>query len=295
MIPRGRGQIINIASVQSELARTNIAPYTASKGAAKMLTKGMATDWGKHGLRANALAPGYFRTELNKALIEDEKFSAWLSARTPLGRLVGRAGAGRRGDLSCLERVELRQRACALRRRRRDGVPLIERLEFLSTGPTADDDQFATVQIGSRRLQGCDYRNRLVSPRGHRLVDVLWLVERVPGGRQEATRGDTARAATSDVGRHQPHLMPMSGEYAAEMVGAAARLHPHNARRQLRRQRDHRLALGAPQDDCAGRIEPNQAANVLAKIDAQYSNPHDPLLSEQPTSLRRRREGRAIP
>jgi gluconate 5-dehydrogenase len=86
MILRGNGRIINIASVQSELARTNIAPYTASKGAVKMLTKGMATDWGKHGLRANALAPGYFRTELNKALVEDEKFSAWLSARTPLGR-----------------------------------------------------------------------------------------------------------------------------------------------------------------------------------------------------------------
>ena len=85
MILRGKGQIINIASVQSELARTNIAPYTASKGAVKMLTKGMATDWGKHGLRANALAPGYFRTELNKALVE-EKFSTWLSARTPLGR-----------------------------------------------------------------------------------------------------------------------------------------------------------------------------------------------------------------
>ena len=86
MIPRGDGRIINIASVQSELARPNIAPYTASKGAVKMLTKGMATDWGKFGLRANALAPGYFRTELNKALVEDEKFSAWLAARTPMGR-----------------------------------------------------------------------------------------------------------------------------------------------------------------------------------------------------------------
>ncbi len=86
MIPRRKGQIINVASVQSELARTNIAPYTASKGAVKMLTKGMATDWGKYGLRANALAPGYFRTELNKALVEDEAFTAWLSARTPMGR-----------------------------------------------------------------------------------------------------------------------------------------------------------------------------------------------------------------
>ena len=86
MIARKRGRIINIGSVQSELARTNIAPYTASKGAVKMLTKGMATDWGKHGLRVNAIAPGYFATELNKALVEDEKFSAWLAGRTPMGR-----------------------------------------------------------------------------------------------------------------------------------------------------------------------------------------------------------------
>ncbi len=86
MIPRKRGRIINIGSVQSELARPNIAPYTASKGGVKMLTKGMATDWGKHGLRVNAIAPGYFKTELNKALVEDEKFSAWLTGRTPMGR-----------------------------------------------------------------------------------------------------------------------------------------------------------------------------------------------------------------
>ncbi|WP_158813921.1 glucose 1-dehydrogenase [Methylocapsa sp. S129] len=86
MIPRKRGRIINICSVQSELGRPGIAPYTASKGAVKMLTKGMAIDWGKHGIRVNGLGPGYFRTELNKALVEDEKFSAWLAARTPLGR-----------------------------------------------------------------------------------------------------------------------------------------------------------------------------------------------------------------
>jgi len=86
MITRKRGSIINIGSVQCDLARMNIAPYTASKGGVKMLTKGMATDWGKHGLRINAVAPGYFRTDLNKALVEDEKFSAWLTARTPMAR-----------------------------------------------------------------------------------------------------------------------------------------------------------------------------------------------------------------
>ncbi len=86
MIPRGRGRIINICSVQSELGRPGIAPYTASKGAVKMLTKGMSIDWGKHGIRVNGLGPGYFRTELNRALVEDETFSSWLAGRTPLGR-----------------------------------------------------------------------------------------------------------------------------------------------------------------------------------------------------------------
>ena len=54
MIPRGRGKIINIASVQSELARPGIAPYTATKGAIKQLTKGMCTDWARYGLQVNA-------------------------------------------------------------------------------------------------------------------------------------------------------------------------------------------------------------------------------------------------
>lgn len=86
MIPREKGAIVNICSVQSELGRPSIAPYTASKGAVKMLTKGMAIDWGKHGIRVNGLGPGYFRTELNKALVADETFSKWLTSRTPLGR-----------------------------------------------------------------------------------------------------------------------------------------------------------------------------------------------------------------
>ena len=62
MIPRGRGKIINIASVQSELARPGIAAYGATKGGVKMLTKGMCADWARHGLQVNGLAPGYFAT-----------------------------------------------------------------------------------------------------------------------------------------------------------------------------------------------------------------------------------------
>jgi gluconate 5-dehydrogenase len=86
MIPRGRGKIINVCSVQSELGRPSIAPYTATKGAVKMLTKGMAIDWGKHGLQVNGIGPGYFKTELNRALVEDEAFSDWLIDRTPSRR-----------------------------------------------------------------------------------------------------------------------------------------------------------------------------------------------------------------
>ncbi len=86
MIPRKRGATINICSVNSELGRPTIAPYTASKGALKMLTKGMAIDWGKHGIRVNGLGPGYFKTELNKPLYTNPQFSGWLTARTPLGR-----------------------------------------------------------------------------------------------------------------------------------------------------------------------------------------------------------------
>ena len=86
MIKRGCGKIINITSVQSELGRPTIAPYTATKGAVKMLTKGMCADWAKHGIQVNAIGPGYFKTPLNKALVENPEFSGWLEKRTPAGR-----------------------------------------------------------------------------------------------------------------------------------------------------------------------------------------------------------------
>ena len=86
MIKRGRGKIINICSVQSELGRPSIAPYTATKGAVKMLTKGMCADWAKHGIQVNAIGPGYFKTPLNQALVDNPEFSSWLEKRTPAGR-----------------------------------------------------------------------------------------------------------------------------------------------------------------------------------------------------------------
>lgn len=97
MIARKKGHIINIASVQSELGRPGIAPYAASKGAIKMLTKGMAIDWAPLGLHVNAIGPGYFKTELTQSLVNDEAFNHWLMNRTPakrwgdVGDLVGAA------------------------------------------------------------------------------------------------------------------------------------------------------------------------------------------------------------
>jgi gluconate 5-dehydrogenase len=86
MIARRKGKIINISSVQSELGRPTIAPYTATKGAIKMLTKGMCADWAKHGIQVNAIGPGYFKTPLNQALVDNPEFSSWLEKRTPAGR-----------------------------------------------------------------------------------------------------------------------------------------------------------------------------------------------------------------
>ena len=86
MITRKKGRIINICSVQSELGRPGISPYMASKGALKMLTKGMAIDWGPLGLNVNGIGPGYFKTELNEKLVNDTTFSAWLTNRTPSRR-----------------------------------------------------------------------------------------------------------------------------------------------------------------------------------------------------------------
>ena len=86
MVSRRRGRIINICSVMSELGRPGVSPYTASKGAVKMLTKGMAIDLGPHGITVNGIGPGYFKTELTQALADDPAFSAWLINRTPCRR-----------------------------------------------------------------------------------------------------------------------------------------------------------------------------------------------------------------
>jgi gluconate 5-dehydrogenase len=86
MIPRGRGKIVNIASLTSELARATVAPYTVAKGGIKMLTKAMAAEWAEHGIQANAIGPGYMLTDMNEALVNNPQFDAWVKGRTPARR-----------------------------------------------------------------------------------------------------------------------------------------------------------------------------------------------------------------
>ncbi|MZD03641.1 SDR family oxidoreductase [Streptomyces sp. SID5785] len=86
MVARGRGKIVNVCSLQSEVVRPGIGPYAATKGALKMLTKGMCADWGPAGVQVNGLGPGYIETELTRPLVEDETFSSWVRGRTPAGR-----------------------------------------------------------------------------------------------------------------------------------------------------------------------------------------------------------------
>jgi gluconate 5-dehydrogenase len=86
MIDRKSGKIINIGSMQSELGRPTIAPYAASKGGVKMLTRGMAADWARYNIQVNGIGPGYFKTDLTKPLYENPEFDSWLCNRTPSNR-----------------------------------------------------------------------------------------------------------------------------------------------------------------------------------------------------------------
>jgi gluconate 5-dehydrogenase len=86
MIERGGGKVVNICSLMSELARETIAPYTAAKGGLKMLTRAMCSEWARHGIQVNGLAPGYFETDLTQALRDNAEFDAWVRRRVPAGR-----------------------------------------------------------------------------------------------------------------------------------------------------------------------------------------------------------------
>lgn len=86
MREKGQGNIINIASLQSYRAFANSAPYGASKGGITQLTRAMAEAWSRYGINANAIAPGFFPTELTAPVFGDADLAASHAARTAIGR-----------------------------------------------------------------------------------------------------------------------------------------------------------------------------------------------------------------
>ena len=88
MIERGRGAVVNIASVHGVVgsAPNTQAAYAASKGAVVNLTRELALQWARKGVRVNAIAPGYFATELNTQMFESERSMSWIERNTPMGR-----------------------------------------------------------------------------------------------------------------------------------------------------------------------------------------------------------------
>ncbi|QWA14065.1 gluconate 5-dehydrogenase [Sodalis ligni] len=86
MVQRRAGKIVNICSMQSELGRDTITPYAAAKGAVKMLTRGMCVELARYNIQVNGIAPGYFKTEMTQALVQDPVFTEWLCKRTPAAR-----------------------------------------------------------------------------------------------------------------------------------------------------------------------------------------------------------------
>jgi gluconate 5-dehydrogenase len=86
MIKRGRGKVINICSLMSEGGRPSTAPYAASKGALKMLTRALAVEWGRHNIQVNGIGPGYFLTEMTRHMAEDPRWDEWVKSSSPAGR-----------------------------------------------------------------------------------------------------------------------------------------------------------------------------------------------------------------
>ena len=125
MIPRGRGKIINICSVQTDLARPTIAPYIAAKGGLRNLTRAMTAEWAGSGLQINGIAPGYIHTEMTQNLVDDEEFNCLDPGPDPGAPVGDRAGPGRPRGVAGLRRLQLRQRPDHLHRRRNDGGGLM--------------------------------------------------------------------------------------------------------------------------------------------------------------------------
>lgn len=86
MLPRRSGRLIAVTSIAGEVARANDAVYTAAKSGLNGMVRALAAEFGAHGITSNAIAPGFFATETNAAMVADPKVSEYFEKRTPMGR-----------------------------------------------------------------------------------------------------------------------------------------------------------------------------------------------------------------
>ncbi len=86
MMARRHGKIINIGSIAGHISRQNIVPYSASKGAVHLMTRGLAVEWGGYNIQVNAIAPGIIETDMTDGMRNDPEFVAWSKSRIPAGR-----------------------------------------------------------------------------------------------------------------------------------------------------------------------------------------------------------------
>ena len=254
MIPRGRGKIINICSVQTDLARPTIAPYIAAKGGLRNLTRAMTAEWAASGLQINGIAPGYIHTEMTQNLVDDEAvqlLDPGPHAGPPLG---DRAGSGRPGGVAGLGRLQLRQRPDHLHRRRNDGGGLMSgvhelpatsaavvahaagdlRIEEVPVSVPGPDE--AVVEIAYGGICGSDLHYWLHGAAGESILKApLVLGHEIVGTVLQAAADGTGPAAGTPVAVHPATPGPGAARYPEDRpnlspgctyLGSAARF-PH--------------------------------------------------------------------
>ena len=232
MIARGYGRIINIGSVTSVSGYAGLAPYGASRGGIRQLTMSLADDWGKHGVTVNCLAPGWFRTEQNKVLYEDQEWVEYLVDRIPAEAARPAERSGWSGGVSGLGGEPLRYRADAAGGWRHfDGLDARiaaegGRQEVKTTDPRCSDLLVLCVLCGAHQVDGdvgfIANDPAVMSWRNVEDVSSFHLYDAAIIHCRNGTPGDHHADVLHHATLRADGLSDMLGPFPARLVGSAA-------------------------------------------------------------------------